>query len=329
MDQKILTLLTAAEKAYAMDEFTIAIASYTHVLKLDSTNRQALKKRAICYRMIGEYDNAIEDGLLLTSDQDNFEGFETIALSYLFKKDYRIAIQYFQKTIKALKKLQNEDTDWATGLDYGMNFAKSYNNMGICYYNLNEYNEAIEAWTHGIDNCPDYSNNYFVRGTLYHSLNKYDLAIPDLQRAGILGDHRAFASLAEIENELRNSLDFVFESSDHLRYENGYHVSGPHSGGARRAIEVKPNINGGEGYSVSIYNLDGNHPVWRNNIQMAPKQMKIVNQSENVIEFRGFGYDYSGNSFADYGLTINLKNGEILTCIMHMFDRGVDVSYQK
>ena len=31
-------------------------------------------------------------------------------------------------------------------------------------------------------------------------------------------------------------LNFVFKSSDHLRYENGKHVSGPH-GGAGRAVQ--------------------------------------------------------------------------------------------
>ena len=67
-------------------------------------------------------------------------------------------------------------------------------------------------------------------------------------------------------------LNFLFESSDHLRYENGIHVAGPH-GGANRAVKVEPNINGcsgynlqgGDGYIVTIYNLDGAHPVWQNN----------------------------------------------------------------
>jgi hypothetical protein len=32
-------------------------------------------------------------------------------------------------------------------------------------------------------------------------------------------------------------------------------------GGARRAINVEPNINGGEGYTITIFNLDSDHPV--------------------------------------------------------------------
>lgn len=78
------------------------------------------------------------------------------------------------------------------------------------------------------------------------------------------------------------TLDFVFNSSDHLRYENGKHVSGPH-GGAGRAVKVEPNIHGKEGFTVTLYNLDGDHPVWQNNVQMAPKQMKIYQEDSSKI----------------------------------------------
>lgn len=124
------------------------------------------------------------------------------------------------------------------------------------------------------------------------------------------------------------NLNFVFKSSDHLRYENGKHVSGPH-GGAGRAVQVEPNINGGEGYSVTLYNLDGNHPIWKNNVQMATKPMKAVLSDANKIVLRGFGHDAMGNSFSDYGLTINLKNGEVEGCVLHMYDRSVDIEYLK
>jgi hypothetical protein len=122
-------------------------------------------------------------------------------------------------------------------------------------------------------------------------------------------------------------LNFLFKSADHIRYEHGKHVSGPHEGGARRAIKVEPNINGGEGYTVSIYNLDGNHPVWQNNLQMAPKQMKVMEQGANKIVLRGYGFDETGAPFSDYGFTIYRKGDVIEKCIGHMHDRGVDIEY--
>jgi hypothetical protein len=138
------------------------------------------------------------------------------------------------------------------------------------------------------------------------------------------------------------NLDFVLKSPDHLRYENGKHVSGPH-GGAGRAVKVEPNVNGcegydiesGDGYIVTVFNLDGNHPLWQNNVQMTPKPMRIISQSSDKIILRGyptramspFGWvDFNGS---DYGLTINFKNGQLENCILHMHDRNVDIEYQK
>ncbi len=123
-------------------------------------------------------------------------------------------------------------------------------------------------------------------------------------------------------------LDFVFKSSDHLRYENGIHVSGPH-GGAGRAVKVEPNITGNEGYTVTLFNLDGNHPLWRNNVQMAPKRMKIIGQNDSKIILKGYGFDAMGGSFEDYGLTIHFEDGQVDKCILHMHDRNVDVVYLK
>ena len=120
------------------------------------------------------------------------------------------------------------------------------------------------------------------------------------------------------------NLNFVLKSYDHLRYENGKHVSGPH-GGANRAVTVEPNKKNGEGYLVAIYNLDGNHPIWRDNVQMAPKQMKIIQKTIDKVVLRGHGYDARGSSFADYGMTIHLKNSDIEKCILHMHDRNVDI----
>jgi len=120
----------------------------------------------------------------------------------------------------------------------------------------------------------------------------------------------------------------MFLSSDHLRYENGIHVSGPH-GGAKRGVKIEPN-NGNQGnYLVTLYIMDGVHPVWGNNIQMAPKQMKVIEQVSNKIVLRGYGLDMTGAPFADYGMTVFLNNGEVNKCILHMHDRNVDIHYLK
>jgi hypothetical protein len=122
--------------------------------------------------------------------------------------------------------------------------------------------------------------------------------------------------------------DFLFKSSDHLRYENGVHVSGPH-GGAGRVVKVESNLNGGSGYSVTMYNLDGDHPVWQNNVQLSPKQMEVIESSDKKIVLRGFGQDLMEESFSDFGLSILLENGNVEKCILHMHDRNINIEYLK
>jgi len=119
-------------------------------------------------------------------------------------------------------------------------------------------------------------------------------------------------------------LNFVFESYDHLRYENGKHISGPH-GGAPRAIKVEANISGNEGYTVTIFNTDDGQAI----VQMAPKQMRLKHTDNDKIVLKGYGHDIFGASFEDYGLTIYHDQGDIEKCVLHMYDRGVDIEYLK
>ena len=127
--------------------------------------------------------------------------------------------------------------------------------------------------------------------------------------------------------------DFKFISDDHIRYQNGQVAissttdSEGHNKGANRGIKIETNINGGGGYTVTIFNLVGNHPFWCDNIQMAPKQMKIVEHNNSYIKMRGFGLDLMGNSFSDYGITLHLNSDDIDKITLHMYNRNVEIVY--
>ena len=76
----------------------------------------------------------------------------------------------------------------------------------------------------------------------------------------------------------------TFDSSDHIRFQNGVDISG-HNYNCHRRFVIEKNICGGIGYTVTIYNMDGIHPIWNNNIQMSPKQMKIIRKNDNIFEW--------------------------------------------
>jgi hypothetical protein len=128
-----------------------------------------------------------------------------------------------------------------------------------------------------------------------------------------------------------------FDTSDHIRFQNGQDVSG-HNYGCNRRFVIEKNIEGGEGYTVTMYNLDGHHPFGKNNIQMAPKRMHIVSTSENVVELRGYGYDenalvmgapLSDASFANYGIVLLIEGTEIKRIQLNMYERNISIVYLK
>jgi len=78
-----------------------------------------------------------------------------------------------------------------------------------------------------------------------------------------------------------------------------------------------------------MYNMNENHPIWGDNIQMSEKQMKMLEETDVKIVLRGFETDRMGSSFADYGLTLNKKNGIIDEITLNMFDRNIKIVYKK
>lgn len=117
--------------------------------------------------------------------------------------------------------------------------------------------------------------------------------------------------------------EFTFESKSHLRYHGGNPRNVQQN--CHRTIIVRPNHDGN--YLVSILN--------GSDYTMAPKQMKLIEESRNKIILNGYGYDplavgmgmaEEGN-FAYYGLTMYLKDNQPVRCVLHMYDRAVDIEY--
>lgn len=118
--------------------------------------------------------------------------------------------------------------------------------------------------------------------------------------------------------------DFKFLSDDHVRIENGRSTN-VNNKGAWRGIRVKTSNN--STFSVTMYNMNENHPIWGDNIQMAEKKMKVIVDQNDKIVLRGFGTDSMGASFADYGLTLYKLDGVINKVTLHMHDRNIDIEY--
>ena len=131
------------------------------------------------------------------------------------------------------------------------------------------------------------------------------------------------------ENNKKPSIDltdFKFLSDDHTRIEKGRPTTANNKG-AWRGIRVKTSDN--QTFFVTMYNMNENHPVWGDNIQMAEKRMKVIEENNEKTILRGFGSDAMGASFADYGLTLHKSNNIVNKVTLHMHDRSIDIVYEK
>ena len=130
---------------------------------------------------------------------------------------------------------------------------------------------------------------------------------------------------------------FFFESWSHQRYEPNGRQNIPLQKNVGRGIKIEDNVNGDIGcYTMTIFNLSDEHPMWGGNIQISPKPMKIVEQTDNKICLRGYGYDVKAvamgipmkdASFADYGMDLYHFRGKVTMCVLHRFDRDFYIEY--
>lgn len=128
---------------------------------------------------------------------------------------------------------------------------------------------------------------------------------------------------------------FVFISDCHQRYENGTAVMGLQQ--CVRTVSVEKNTNGcrgyklnpGDGYIVKVFNDDLGKP------NMSDKPMRIVSRKADKVELRGFPieaqtpFGWQEVDYSDYGFTVYYSNGKVAKCVLHMFDRNVDLEYRK
>lgn len=129
-------------------------------------------------------------------------------------------------------------------------------------------------------------------------------------------------------------VDLVLKSTHHQRYQNGIPVMGSQYYSRTIKIENKVfkdmfnglDVNPKEGFLVTMWNMDMPTPTQ----QMQPKLMVMVADTGDKIELRGVQLKAMGvvaYDNKDYGISLHLRNRNVVKCTLHMYDRGVDIEY--
>lgn len=317
---------------YQQQNYSGAVTDFTKAINAQPSNQNFYTMRGTAYEDMGNDTEAAKDfSKTLELHPGDFVAAYRLGMVYFRKKDFENAVKWLKVAFD-----NSPDAD-LSHIGIGNNNILFVHkkiisgNLGNFLTQLKRFEEGFKYLDEAIRIDPQYANPYMAKGMAYAQMGKPKEGIPYLKKAMQLGNPQAGMALKMLEQLAQESdnseseeleLDFVFHSSDHLRYENGRHVSGPH-GGAPRAVKVEANISGNQGYTVTMFNTDGGQAV----VQMAPKQMKLIGADSEKIQLKGYGRDQMGASFADYGLTIFHDNGNIEKCVLHMYDRGVDIEY--
>jgi SpoVK/Ycf46/Vps4 family AAA+-type ATPase len=85
-------------------------------------------------------------------------------------------------------------------------------NIGLCYNNLEDYQNAIDFFDLVIENDPEYSNAYLMKGVGLESLGRFRLAIKNINKAFEIGIDTYFSSIGYLflglaYSQLNNTTD--------------------------------------------------------------------------------------------------------------------------
>ncbi|MEE8574321.1 MAG: tetratricopeptide repeat protein [Thermodesulfobacteriota bacterium] len=176
--KEISALLSEGKKLLSAKSYSLAIAKFEKVLRLDKDNKEAIIQmvhayfsRGFLYNFKGEYDSAIIDfDKAIDINPNDGLSYNSRGLSYYNKGETDRAIMDFDKAI-----------------DIYPNYAGAYNDRGNAYYSKKDYDSAIKDFNKAIRINPKTAFYYNNRGNAYKKKGYSSSAKTDFKKACELG----------------------------------------------------------------------------------------------------------------------------------------------
>ncbi len=196
---------------FQQDEYAQAIEAFNTTIELDSDHESAYYWRGRSYAESYQYTEGVKDMLqAIEKGYDQLEyAYFWIAKAYAGSENYESAIRYYNISITHTADDCEKYSCWI-----------DYNNRGVAYYWLGDYETAIEDYTSAIQANPDqYPLAFQNRGNAYDKLENFTSALSDWNTMFLLlEDEPIHRVLNKDTGVLRGSLENN-ESQIHVEFE--------------------------------------------------------------------------------------------------------------
>ncbi|MCX7995568.1 MAG: tetratricopeptide repeat protein [candidate division WOR-3 bacterium] len=158
-----------------------SITLWTDVLEKYPQNGIAFNNRGNAYKLIGQYEKAIEDF------NKAIEFAPELELPYFNRGTVYERLGQYDKAI----------ADFTMALNLQPNFAVGYVDRGAVYCRLGEYDKAYNDLIRALQLNPNFAEAYYNLGVLYFNLKNYTLAMENYDRAIALDPYLSVAYLSK------------------------------------------------------------------------------------------------------------------------------------
>ena len=255
---------------YNQKMFKEALEDINKAIQLDSTQFENFTGRGAIYSASNDHEKAITDFTrAIALNPDDYLPYYNRALDRYALEDmdgYCTDLQYcYQVIIKQdPDNTLKPDIEYLTGLYCDSTKASYYYQRGVAFYNLQQYNEAINIYTKGIAKHPDNSMLLSFRGNAYFAIKEYSKALTDYylsiqNKNNVIHDIQANQQHTQLINESLDTYVNAFISSMQISIAESKFALGKTDEALQeinKGIEIAPAINeiGLENY----YNVRGN-----------------------------------------------------------------------
>jgi tetratricopeptide (TPR) repeat protein len=225
---------------YEEKDFEKSLIDINKAIELDSTKADLYTGRGAIYDIYKEYDKANADySKAIKIDPTNIITYCNLANLEYKLEDMEAASTNFQKAWQLMKAQNFQDSVWIKNVLLNIDNicdttkASYFYQRGVAFYNLEQYQKAVDIYTKGLKKFPTGVILLSFRGNAFLALKEYNTALKDYLAALQNKDHllsevnnnKQFSNASEqyTDDYAKGALASIYESIAECNFAMGFY----------------------------------------------------------------------------------------------------------